>query len=136
MNEELPEKKTSTPRTREASAVFLLGNRQAVSNQLKEDADGVVEESDPPIVVRDGRADYTRRTGEVVRARRRSGQRNIATIALTPGKECSHYRVSSYLVATGDGSDTLYPTLAHGARFSEEPGAGKPHAGICEGGTG
>jgi hypothetical protein len=28
------------------------------------------------------------------------------------------------------------PTLRHDARYSEEPGAGIPHAGICEGAVG
>lgn len=56
MNEEVPEKTASTPRTREASAPLLLGNRQASSNQLKGDAGGDAEESDPPILLRDGRA--------------------------------------------------------------------------------
>ncbi len=30
----------------------------------------------------------------------------------------------------------LMKTLCEPARFSEEPGAGNPHAGICEGGAG
>ncbi len=40
MKEEVPEKTTSSPRTREASTPYLLGNRQAASDQLKEDTGG------------------------------------------------------------------------------------------------
>lgn len=56
MKEELPKKTTSSPRTREASSPFLLGSQQAASDQLKEDAGGGLEESDSPILLRDGRA--------------------------------------------------------------------------------
>jgi RNA-directed DNA polymerase len=59
MNEELPEETTSSPRTREASAPYLLGNRQGASDQLEEDTGGRAEESDPPILLGDGRADHT-----------------------------------------------------------------------------
>ena len=48
--------RTGAPRTREASPPYLLGNQQAVSHQLQEDADGGGEESDPPILLRDGSA--------------------------------------------------------------------------------
>ena len=56
MNEEIPEQTTSSPRTREASAPYLLGNRRAASDQLTEDTGGRAEESDPPILLRDGSA--------------------------------------------------------------------------------
>ena len=65
----------------------------------------------------------------------RGGQRSKASKALTSGKECSRNPVSSSLLASGSTSGTVYGTLVPSARFSEEPGAGKPHAGICEGGA-
>ena len=48
-----------TPRTREASPPLLLGNQRGVDDQLAGGVSACGEESDPPIVVRDGRADHT-----------------------------------------------------------------------------
>lgn len=60
MNPELPETSIGTPRTREAFAhsLSLKSSAEDIQNQLKEDPSGV-KESDPPIVVRDGRTDHT-----------------------------------------------------------------------------
>ena len=54
-----PEKPNPTPRTREASPPLLLGNQQGTDDQLTEGVSVRGEESDPPIVVRDGRTDHT-----------------------------------------------------------------------------
>ncbi len=74
MSEATPEKSTSTPRTREPSPPSLLGNRQDTIVQRKEDVGVRGEESDPPIVVRDGRADHTAKG-------RAGGQRGQSTHA-------------------------------------------------------
>ena len=59
MTEGAPEKPTSAPRTREASARSLLFYEQEGPNdQLKEDVRVNGEESDLPIVVGDGRTDH------------------------------------------------------------------------------
>jgi RNA-directed DNA polymerase len=54
-----PNNPNPTPRTRETSPPLLLGNQWGVDGQLTEGVDVCSEESDPPIVVRDGRADHT-----------------------------------------------------------------------------
>ena len=74
MNEATPEKSTSTPRTREPSPPLLLGSQQDISVQRKEDVGVRGEVSDPPIVVRDGRADHTAKG-------RAGGQRGQSTQA-------------------------------------------------------
>jgi len=53
-----PEKPNPTPRTRETSPPRLLGNQQGVDDQLTGGVSACGEESDPPIVVRDGRTDH------------------------------------------------------------------------------
>jgi group II intron reverse transcriptase/maturase len=74
MNEATPEKSASTPRTREPSPPLLLGSQQDISVQRKEDVGVRGEVSDPPIVVRDGRADHTAKG-------RAGGQRGQSTHA-------------------------------------------------------
>ena len=54
----LPGWETHAPRTRETSPLSLPGNPQGVDVQLKEDIKVGGEESDSPIVLRDGRADH------------------------------------------------------------------------------
>jgi len=90
MKEASPDQESLSPRTREASAPLLLGNLQAASNQLKEDAGGGEEESDPPILLRDGRADHMGKE----RAGRHCGQSTHAR-----GKNVPTRSVSSSLAA-------------------------------------
>lgn len=47
-----------TPRTREPSPPLLLGNQWGVDDQLAEGVNACGEESDPPILLRDGRTDH------------------------------------------------------------------------------
>ena len=62
MNPHEPDNSKWAPRTRERSTFRLLGDayvaKQDASDQPQEDANDNVEKSDPPILVRDGRADY------------------------------------------------------------------------------
>ena len=83
------------------------------------------KESDPSIVVRDGRTDHKAKGW----AERQSEQ------STHHGKRMLPIPVSRTLLALAadvwfNESDTM-PI----ARLSEEPCAGKPHAGICEGGA-
>jgi len=103
----------------------LLPKRQAVCNQLNGDAKGCGKESDSPIVVRDGRTDHVAKGwAERYRKQRTHGGRRMLPIP-----------VSSYLLALGFRFDTLCLNRCPCARLSEEPCAGNPHAGICEGGA-
>jgi RNA-directed DNA polymerase len=90
MSEATPEKSTSTPRTRETSPPLLLGNRQGMDDQLKEGVRVGGEESDPPIVVRDGRTDHKAKG-------RAGGQRGQSTHA--GGRNALRQSVSSTLTA-------------------------------------
>ena len=58
MIEETPEKSTSAPRTWEASPPSLLGFQQDSDTQLREGVSERGEDSDPPIVLGDGKADH------------------------------------------------------------------------------
>lgn len=82
------------PRTRETSSPLLLGSayasKQDVRPQLKEETNEGVEESDPPIVVRDGRTDYMAKE-------RAEGQRSQSTHA--GGKNVPRQSVSRTLTA-------------------------------------
>ena len=125
-----PETGNPSPRTREASKPFrLLGNAYVsepdVSHQLTEETNESLEESDPPIVVRDGRADHTAKG-------RAGGQREHSTHR---GRGLRPIPVSRTLLATWAELGFIEPDAEPRARLSEEPCAGKPHAGICEGGT-
>ena len=60
MNPHSPENEMGAPRTRETSPPSLLGlGPQGANDQLKEDVRSRGEESDSPILLRDGRADHT-----------------------------------------------------------------------------
>jgi hypothetical protein len=85
-----------------------------------------MEESDSFIVVRDGKTDHMAKGW----AERQSKQRT------DPGKGLFPVRVSSSLLALGTGIVSTGYDAGPIARLSEEPYAGKPHVGICEGGTG
>ncbi len=121
----VPVGRTGAPRTREASPPYLPDIRQGIDDQLTGGANVYGEESDPPIVVRDGKTDYMAKEW-AERQRKQSTHR---------GRRLLPIPVSSTLLAMGaniwfNGSDAR-----PNARHSEEPCAGKPHAGICEGGT-
>ena len=122
---ELPGRETHAPRTREASPLSLPGNPQGVDVQLKEDIKVGGEESDSPIVLRDGRADHMGK-GRAEKQREQSTHGGIGLIPVP---------VSSSLLAIGNRFGHDVDDAGSIARFSEEPGAGKPHAGICEGGA-
>ena len=91
-----PENAARSPRTREASRPRLLGNayysadQKAVSPQLTEETNESPEESDPPIVVRDGRTDHMAKERAV-------GHRRQSTHA--GGKDVPRRSVSSTLTA-------------------------------------
>ena len=102
-----------------------LPEKEGVPTQLKEGVEWSGKESDPPIVVRDGRTDHMAKG----RAERQSKQRTHV------GRRMLPVSVSSYLLALGSRFDILYLNWRPFARFSEEPCAGIPHAGICEGGA-
>jgi hypothetical protein len=78
-------------------------------------------ESDHPIVLRDGRADHMGKGVTVIHRLQRQ---------LTPDNVGPEHVEQTFLQALS--------TIAIAARVSmtEEPGAGKPHAGICAGGAG
>jgi len=59
MNPNEPDTSKRTPRTRETSLPSLRASVRDISDQLEEDGYEGREESDPPIVVRDGRTDHT-----------------------------------------------------------------------------
>ena len=103
----------------------LLPFGQAVRIQLEGVAGGCGKESDPPIVVRDGRADHMAK-GWAERQREHSTHR---------GRRMLPIPVSRTLLAIA--ADVRFNELdaEPSARLSEEPCAGKPHAGICEGGA-
>lgn len=58
MNPIEPDNSNRAPRTREASTPSLRSSGRDIRDQLKEGTDAGVEDSDPPIVVRDGRTDH------------------------------------------------------------------------------
>ncbi len=95
-------------------------------DQLKEGRAASSEESDPSIVVRGGRTDHTAKGWA-------EGQREHRT---DPGIRMIPPRVSSSLLAFGVRILSIGKDAGPATRLSEEPCAGKPHAGICEGGTG
>jgi len=92
MKETSPEKESLSPRTREASAPSLTGLVPVMDNryQLTEGVVEGVEESDPPIVVRDGKTDHV--------AKERAGKhRNHSTRAR--GRNAPTQSTSSTLIA-------------------------------------
>ena len=90
MNPNEPDNSKRAPRTRETSACSLRGSVKDISNQLQEDRNARDEESDPPIVVRDGRTDHM--------AKGRAGsQRSHSTDAR--GRNAPKQSISSTLTA-------------------------------------
>ena len=103
----------------------FLPSGQAVCQQLEEVAVGCGKESDSPIVVRDGRTDHMAK-GWAERQREQSTH---------CGRRMLSISVSSSLLALAVGIWSIGSDARPSARLSEEPCAGKPHAGICEGGA-
>ncbi len=120
----VPYGRAGAPRTRETSPPFPPV-RRAVCNHLKEVVDGCGEESDPPIVVGDDRTDHMAK-GWAERQREQSTHR---------GRRLLPNPVSSPLLALASGIWFIESDARPSARLSEEPCAGKPRAGICEGAT-
>ena len=98
---------------------------KGIADQLKGDRGDRVEESASPIVVRGGRAVH-------IAKGRAERQREHSTHL---GKRLLPAKVPSTLLAIEAGIWFNEPDAQLAARLSEEPGAGKPHAGICEGGA-
>ncbi len=120
----VPIGRTGAPRPRETlPPVLPLG--WAVCLQLEEVAVGCGKESDSPIVVRDGRADHMAK-GWAGRQREHSTHRGNCMLPVA---------VSSTLLAIAAKVWFNDPEPEPSARLPEEPCAGKPHAGICEGGA-
>ncbi len=82
-------------------------------------------QSDSPIVVRDGRADHMAK-GWAEGQRRQSTHRGRRMLPAT---------VPGTLLAIAADIGFSESDAEPSARHSEEPCAGKPHAGICEGGA-
>ncbi len=85
-----PRKESRSPRTRESATLslsrfILLGDG---FDQLTEDRVESVEQSDPSIVVRDGRTDHRRCKESVHKSWRREGQEDKVSKALTAWKDC------------------------------------------------
>jgi hypothetical protein len=126
--------RAGAPRTREAlSPPLPVGQVDCI--QLEEDAGGRGKESDPSIVVRDGCADHTptprlRRAGmakgRAERQREHSTHRGRRLLPIPVPRTLLAKKATIWF----NESDT-----EPSARLSEEPCAGEPHAGICEGGT-
>ena len=100
------------------------------------DAVGRFRESDPPILVRDGRTDHTPSLP-------RSNVGKAKERAEGHSKQSTHHgigllsnSVSRSLLASGAKMVSSDTVGSLNARLFEEPGAVVPHAGICEGGTG
>ncbi|MEZ5329684.1 MAG: hypothetical protein R3F19_31945 [Verrucomicrobiales bacterium] len=116
--------RTGAPRTREAlSPILPIG--QVACIQLEEVAGGREKESDPPVVVRDGKTDHMAK-GWAERQREHSTHHGRGLLPVTVSRTLLALEAKVWFIE----SDT-----EPSARLSEEPCAGKPHAGICEGGT-
>ncbi len=131
-----PRKESRSPRTREGSPHSLDGLRLLgdTIDQLKEDSGGG-EQSDPSIVVRDGRTDHRRCKESVHPPWRREGQEDKASKALTARKVCPRSRCQAPCLQREVEVTMRIGASLPSVRSSEEPCAGKPHAGICEGGV-
>jgi hypothetical protein len=104
-----------------------IRSKVARRDRRQGDAAGRFRESDPPIVVRDGRTDYMAKGW----AEGQGKQSTHARERNTPDQS-----VSRSLLATGARGVSIRRARKSDARLFEEPGAVVPHAGICEGGTG
>ena len=98
---------------------------KASRDQPQEDAVWTLRESDPPIVVRDGRTDHMAK-GRAGRQSKHSTHHGRRLLPIT---------VSSTLLAMAVENWFNELVTLPSARLPEEPCAGKSHAGICEGGT-
>jgi hypothetical protein len=125
----MPLGRTRAPRTREASPPPLQksprDSRKDINDQLEGGIDVCDEESDSPIVVRDGKTDHMAKEW----AERQSEQ------STHRGRRMLPVPVPSTLLAIEAWIWFIGPDAKPTARHSEEPCAGKPHAGICEGGA-
>ena len=122
-----------------ANASKAEASREDVQTQLKEELNVGGEESDSPIVVGDGKTDHMGK-GRTVRL---SEQSTDASGKLVPKKSVS----STLLELKGKArlepeywfctlyrqSRTMNPCRQPLRDLTEEPYAGKPHVGICEG---
>ncbi len=126
VNDELPvpHGRTGAPRTREALLPSPPHGRVACI-RLKVVASGSGKESDSPIVVRDGRADHMAK-GWAERQSEQSTHRGRRLLLSPVSRTLLALATKFWLIGSGTESS---------ARLSEEPCAGKPHAGICEGGA-
>ena len=115
---------SGAPRTREA-LLPAPSYWRVVCYQLEEGAGGSGKESDSPIVVRDGRSDHMAKGWA-------EGQREQSTHR---GRRLLLIPVQSTLLALAAKNWLIGSDIEPSARLSEEPCAGKPHAGICEGGA-
>ena len=120
----MPIGRMGAPRTREALSPHL-STGQVACIQLEGVAGGCEKESDPLIVVRDGKTDHMAK-GRAERQRKHSTHRGRGLLPIP---------VSRTLLAIVAKIWFTDPDTVPSARLSEEPCAGKPHAGICEGGT-
>ena len=108
--------------------------------QRKEAGSVSVRESDPPIVVGCGAgscapgqgAEPNGRAGHKAKGRARE-QRKQSTYRGTRILPTNGVKLPA---CNGDGPWHLVPDALTECAFPEEPGAGNPHAGICEGGAG
>ena len=131
---QLPCGRTGAPRTREALLPSLPFG-QAVCIQLEEVAVGSGKESDPLIVVRDGRADHTPSQSFGSAGMAKGWAERQSEHSTHCGTRALPIPVSSTLLALAAKVRFSEPDAKPSARLSEEPCAGKPHAGICEGGA-
>jgi hypothetical protein len=83
----------------------------------------VARESDHLIVLRDGRADHMGKGVTVMRIRQRKPVRDMSGSISTGQPSWRKYRQAPGVSAAQ-------------VSMAEKPGTGKPHAGICAGGTG
>lgn len=96
---------------------------RAVEPRERERPPTASRESDHPIVLRDGRADHMGKGVTVMRIRQRQPVRDIVGLD-------QHRTTFLAEISTGHAVSSARVSMA------EEPGAGKPHAGICAGGAG
>ncbi|MDF1816371.1 MAG: hypothetical protein P1V20_29495 [Verrucomicrobiales bacterium] len=136
MNWNRKERLNPAPRTREASPPSFTRDRKVIDDQLREDIIGSGEESDSPIVVRDGKTDHTLREATAERALAKGWAEGQSEHSTHVGKGLFPLDVSRSLFAFETKVTTLGESPGLHARLSEEPIAGKPHDGICEGDAG
>ena len=109
---------------------------EAIGDRPKEDASRTFRESDPSIVVRDGSAGHTASHRFAGASAAKGWTGSNASTGITSGHEYSRSNGVKLPACNGDRFWHSVPEPVPRARYPEEPGAGIPHAGICEGGTG